>query len=241
MCSIDLHFHLCMWHIHSCRFGALHFGVSRLQIISCHITRKRFGLDRVVCSDFGNFIISETNFLSSLFYFLLEMMSGHAGVQSFVISVKTNLSLNVLVALLQVSCWCAAGLTVPCLHRQSAHAHQFVSTVCFRHKYILYRMPISYFFYMPACKQLQKPLKRTQQSIAFLGGKATLHHSGECRHTPPLSAAPSLRGLANDMRSLQAVNKVEPIGWKFAFVVLRVARSAGLGYLACGADHSAEG
>lgn len=34
------------------------------------------------------------------------------------------------------------------------------------------------------------------------------------------SAQLPLWGLANDMRRLQAANKVEPIGWKYAFVIV---------------------
>lgn len=62
--------------------------------------------------------------------------------------------------------------------------------------------------------------RKEYNSITFQEGKATLHQSRDCRHTHPFSSAPALGGLAKDMRRLQAVNKVEPIGWKSAFVIL---------------------
>lgn len=65
----------------------------------------------------------------------------------------------------------------------------------------------------PQCEQVQEQLEKNNfNSITFQEGKATLHQSSDCRHTHPFSRAPALGGLAKDMRRLQAVNKVEPIG-----------------------------
>lgn len=119
---------------------------------------------------------------------------------------------------------------------------QFVATAWLLHKYSLYQMPVMPLFYcMSPCKQLQKQLGTNVTEHNVSGGKGYFGWKRDCSHTPLFTTAPSLRGLANHMRRLQAVNKVEPIGWKLPLSFSACFVSAGLGYLACAADYGVEG
>lgn len=48
--------------------------------------------------------------------------------------------------------------------------------------------------------------------------KAAVLQSGRSGHARLLALTPARSGPAKDMRRLQAVNKVEPIGWRSAIV-----------------------
>lgn len=68
-------------------------------------------------------------------------------------------------------------------------------------------------------KQVQRQQWKYNRAGLFRGKKAAVHQSKDGGRARLFAPTPALWSPAKDMRRLQAVNKVEPIGWRSAFVL----------------------